>query len=480
MILPKLFYHELKKINHDTPEPMRIKKDVIHNRRDKSEILKSNKYSDGIIRPRFKRLNTPMGPSRFIPLSSLREVEDSEPYEGMHRFAPDADLIPEPSQDYLRSQNLKESNINELKSKVDEIAEENSLTLEEAAKLLEDTYGPEKIFVWLVKILVFNGFMIGTLGFAMSFPTTNRSLPSFTLWAACTVVFSSFVSLFGCIFIAFARRVVEIRTATFTNAINSGLSVVTSLTVLWFFYGLLTIGKRDSPSVINNLAKLLWPLTFPMQGTPFVFGASFLILLFILFLVTSYKSTPINGSNRMFFNHGFLFMTAFIKALVQILANRGYVVCDMRSNPWASNEGTVYSFWNRTYAIWVTVNSLLAISFVMSLMGDLRIDRKWSSGKYIPYARIAHCAFIAVSFLAFMLFDITSSQGKNDIIDSNTVQGTTSKKEKAFHTLFNLGILGFCGVVAIMEVDWFEIVLNPERKNKEQIRSMQMEYKKEL
>lgn len=476
MILPKLFYQELKKIKRiDPDERSHIKRDVIFKKdRDKVEVVRP-----GSAGPRFRKLNTPMGPSKFIPLSTLRE--DIE--ERMEQLPP----VPQSFQDY---ENTRPERLEKLEEEVRDMAEQGSLTLEEAASMVDEAYGPEKVFVWLVKIVVFNGFMLGSLGFAMNFPTQNPSLPSFTLWVACSVAFASMVSLFGCIFIAFSRRVVEIRLGTFMKAINSGLSMITSLLVLWLFYGLLTIGKKDRPTVINNLSKLLWPVTFPLQGTPFVAGASFLILMFLLFLVTSYKSTPVNSSNTMFFNHGFLFMTAFTKAFIQIMANRGYVVCDMRNNPWASNSNTIYSFWNRSYAIWVTINSLLAISFALSLIGDLRLDRGWGKvqGAYFPFARVVHCAFIASAYMAFMLFDVTSSQGKNDIIDSNLVTGTTSKKEKAFHTLFNFALLGACGVVALVEIDVFGLLVkevssgvasNKKSLERERFNSMLAEYKKE-
>eukprot|EP00960_Hanusia_phi_P026554 746317-Hanusia_phi.AAC.5 len=470
MLTPKLYYRELKKIK---------KVDNARASRDSVEVLKSSKSSDkdDVVRPRFRRLNTPMGPSKFIPLSTLQEDPANE--------APWMKDLPPERREYVDSQNLQPSNIAKLQEDVDELAEEQSLTLEEAADLLDKAYGPEKIFVWLVKVMVFNGLMLGTLGFAMSFPTSKPSLPSFTLWAACTVAFASFVTLFGCIFVSFARRVVELRSGTFMSVINSGLSVTASVSVLWFFYGLLTIGKRDSASVINNLSKLLWPLTFPLQGTPFVLGAAFLIMLILLFLVTSYKATPIKGSNRMFFNHGFLFLSSFMKAFIQIMSNRGYVVCDLRSNPWAASNGSVYSFWNRSYAIWVTVNSILAISFVLSLAGDLKVDRRLApvGGKHFPYAKVVHCAFIAGAFLSFMLFDVTASQGRNDIIESSTAGSRTSKQEKAFHTLYNLSVLALAGIVAVIEVDWLRLVVKEDRKSdrkEDRIGSDPVEYKKDL
>ncbi|EKX35187.1 hypothetical protein GUITHDRAFT_146686 [Guillardia theta CCMP2712] len=459
----------MKKIKRVEKDPISSKKS-----RDSVKILKSNKQydKDDIIRPRFRKLNTPMGPSRFVPLSTLREIELED------------ESLPEPSKEYVDYETLKPSNIEELKNEVSDLVEENSLTLEEAADLLDKAYGPERIFVWFVKIIIFNAFMLGTLGFAMSFPNTNSSLPSFTLWSACTVGFASFVSLFGCIFIAFSRRVVELRVGTFMHAINSGLSMLTSVSVLWFFYGLLTIGKKDSPTIINNLSKLLWPLTFPLQGAPFVIGASFIIVLFLLFLVTSYKSTPVNGSNRIFINHGFLFMASFMKAFIQIMSNRGYVVCDLRGNPWAGNANTIYSLWNRSYAIWITVNSLLAISFLISLIGDLKLDKRLGpvNGKYFPYARVVHSAFISIAYLGFMLFDVRSSQGTHDIIQASTSIGRTMKKEKAFHTIYNFCVLGLCALTAVMDIDWFHLVINDRKRSgidKDKFHSTQMEYKKE-
>lgn len=475
MILPKLFYQELKRIKKvNTNEGSRIKRDVIRKKgseEDKAEVLRP-----GMAGPRFRKLNTPMGPSKFIPLSTLHEsVQES------------FDLMPSVPPAYEDYENMNSENLQRLQEEVREMAEQGSLTLDEAASMVEEAYGPEKIFVWLVKIIVFNGFMLGTLGFAMSLPSHSPSLPSFTLWASCTVACASLVTLFGCIFIAFARKTVEIRLGTFMRAINAGLSVIASLLVIWLFYGLLTIGKKDRPTVMNNLSKLLWPVTFPLQGTPFVIGASFLILMFLLFLVTSYKSTPINSSNTMFFNHGFLFMTAFTKAFIQIMSNRGYVVCDMRSNPWASNANTIYSLWNRSYAIWVTINSLLAISFALSLIGDLRLDRGWVKveNRYFPASRVLHCGLIASAYIAFMLFDVTSSQGKNDIIDSNLAVGTTSKKEKAFHTLFNFALLGMCGLVALVEIDVFNLLFqdpgrgSEKKQGRERFNSKLPEYKKE-
>lgn len=473
MIFPKLVYSELKKIERGVR-----KDDIVHRRKprrlDVATVVRSENEDVPLIRPRFRKLNTPIGPSRLV---SIPEEFGQRLSLGGDVDDVDLERLPRPSRRYVDDQNLDKSRFGELEKDTEERDGETSLTLEEAAAMLEKAYGPEKLFVWLMKILIFTGLMLGVLGFAMSLPTSNPSLPSFTLWAACTVGVAGAVVIFACVVISFAKRVVEMSSATYMNAMNAGLAAVASITLLWYYYGLLTIGKKDSVTVRNNLSKLLWPLTFPLQGTPFVVGASFLTLMLLLYMVTSYKSTPVNESNPAILTTGFLFFTAIMSSFIQIMANRGYVVCDIRGNPWADNKDSIYSIWNRTYSIWLTVNSILAISFALSVAGDLQLDRRIGAGS-IPWIRIIHNILIAAAYLGFMLFDVTSSQGKNDIIESNFRVGSTSKKEMMFHSLFNLGILGLAGLVTMLQVDWFTLLSGSSPENAKSA-TTQFEYKKE-
>jgi hypothetical protein len=472
MIFPRLVYSELRKLNMDSVN----KDDVTHKRRVRRLDLAEVVRQEGVPRPRFRKLNTPMGPSRLVSIPHNTGPPNSQQV----RFADDLEdamgRLPRPSRRYVDEQNL--SGVDGLEGEAQQLQEDSastSLTLEEAAAMLEKAYGPEKLFVWLMKILIFSGTMLGTLGFALTIPNSSPSLPSFTLWAACTVGAATAVTLFGCITVSFARRVVELPTATYMNALNAGLASVASTTLLWYFYGLLTIGKKDSTSVRNNLAKLLWPLTFPLQGTPFVVGAAFLTLMLLLYMVTSYKSTPVGGSNPAVFTTGFLLFTALMGAFVQIMANRGYVVCDIRGNPWVDSSDSIYSVWNRTYSIWLTVNSVVAISFMLSIAGDLELDRRLGLNgvlKGVPVLRVAHNIVIAAGYLGFMLFDVTSSQGKNDVMESGS--GSTTKKEMMFHSVFNLGVLGLAGVVSFLQIDWFTAVAQNAGGGR-----MQDEYKKE-
>ena len=309
----------------------------------------------------------------------------------------------------------------------DELSMENEeMKLDEALDKVNRTFAPSRIFVWVVEIsvlVVFTYALFTALGGFTSNPT--GSVPTLTLWALGSVAAATALMVVGMALATFTENKMKITDHRFQSVANGALTAVMAVTVIWVFYGSLVIGARDTLSVNEQLAKLLFPVMFPWQDLYFVLWTVLLTIIVLIYFFLSAATTMRARGNRVFVHTSFTFHLTVMTLLLQMAANHGTVVCDVRSTPWMADTGDRYGVWNQFYLVFGIMNASLVVCFVLQALGDYGYQR-FPLTKYpmtLPIYILMNLALQMTALVLFLFWDQDAALGKRERLFAPGVSG---------------------------------------------------------
>ncbi len=304
--------------------------------------------------------------------------------------------------------------------------EKEEMGLDEALDKVNRTFAPSRIFVWVVEISVLVAFtyaMFTAIGSIVSSPT--GSVPTLTLWALGSVAAATALMVVGMAFATFSENKMKLTDHRFQSVANGALTAVLAVTVVWVFYGSLVIGARETLSVNEQLAKLLFPVMFPWQDIYFVIWTVLLAIIVLIYFFLSAATTMRARGNRVFVHTSFTFHLTTMILLLQMAANHGTVVCDVRSTPWMTDTGDRYGIWNQFYLVFGIMNSSLVVCFVLQVLGDYGYQH-YPLTKYpitIPLYILVNLALQMTALALFFLWDEDAALGRRERLFAPGVSG---------------------------------------------------------
>ena len=306
------------------------------------------------------------------------------------------------------------------------VMEKEEMNLDEALDKVNRTFAPSRIFVWVVEISVLVIFTYATftaLGSIISNPT--GSVPTLTFWALVSVAAATALMVVGMALATFNENKMKLTDHRFQSVANGALTAVMAVTVIWVFYGSLVIGARDTLSVNEQLAKLLFPVMFPWQDLYFVLWTVLLTIIVLLYFFLSAATTMRARGNRVFVHTSFTFHLTAMALLLQMAANHGTVVCDVRSTPWMADTGDRYGIWNQFYLVFGLMNGSLLLCFVLQALGDYGYQH-FPLTNYpmtLPIYILLNLALQMIALLAFLFGDQDAALGHRERLFAPGVSG---------------------------------------------------------
>jgi len=331
---------------------------------------------------------------------------------------------------------------------------DRGLSAEVAVGIVHRLYGPDKLNVIVLEIVLFVAYCYGVyevIGMVVKNPTS--STPTLSAWAVGTVVFTTVDVFVAFIAIGMVQRLYEIRDNRYQAVANGGISVVMAVLVVWAFYSALAFGKRDVPSVNEQLTKLLFPVLFPWQDVYIILGGvSLLILVGLYYLLSSAATQPMSG-NRLFFHSSFSALLTGAVVILQNAANHGTVVCDMRSSPWILNYTDRFGIKSQFYSVMALMNLALLVSFALQFMSDVRLSLVLLGGTQLQ--ELCYAFQLGVVGL-FFWFNRDAALGVRERVFS---PGTRVVRDRGLH-------LGYLGFVALFQIGMMIYIVVRRKKKR--------------
>lgn len=325
--------------------------------------------------------------------------------------------------------------------------EKEEISMDDALDKVHRVYGPDKIFVWNFEIILFVGVLGGMfeiIGLLSS--NYTGSTPTLALWALGSVLIATGVLTLGMVLASFVSRQMIITDHRFQSVANGTLTVVVAVFVLWVFYGTLVLGARETPSINEQLAKLLFPVVFPWQDAYFIVGTAALVIVVMLYFFISHATTMRTRPNRVFVHTSFTYLLTVMTILIQEAANHGIVVCDVRSSPWVTNYGNRYGIWNDFYFVFGLINGSLVICFCLQMLGDYQVQTILGYPLVQPVYVLLNLALQTLALVVFLIADPDAALGKRERIFA---PGVEAIYHSGSHLGFTLGIMALQFTMAL-------------------------------